>query len=86
MNHLQTLVQRELAGKKEERALDLSERSRVRALKMFNELIAAGAQKPEIIVNQMPQNKKEYQEHSADGSQPFCSEPNRTSSAAGSHR
>jgi hypothetical protein len=47
MNHHQTLIQRELAGKKEERALDLSERSRTRAWKLFNELIAAGAKKPD---------------------------------------
>ena len=47
MNHLQTLVQRELAGKKEARALDLSERSRVRAWRLFNELVAAGARKPD---------------------------------------
>ena len=47
MNHLQTLLQRELEGKKEERVMDLSERARVRVWKMFNELIAVGAQKPE---------------------------------------
>ncbi len=47
MNHHQTLIQRELVGKKEDRAMDLSERSRMRAWRLFNELITAGARKPE---------------------------------------
>jgi len=47
INHLETLVQRELEGSKYERARDLSERARVRAWKMLNEMFAAGAKKPE---------------------------------------
>jgi hypothetical protein len=47
INHLNTLVQREIAGGKHERATDLSERARIRAWKMFNEMIALGAKKPE---------------------------------------
>jgi hypothetical protein len=46
INHLETLVQRELEGSKYERAQDLSERARVRAWKMLNEMFAAGAKKP----------------------------------------
>ena len=49
INHLHTLVQRELEGRgiKYERARSLSERARVRAWKMLNEMFAAGAKKPE---------------------------------------
>jgi len=47
INHLQTLLQRELDPRKELRAVDLSERARVRAWNMFNEMIKAGAKKPE---------------------------------------
>jgi hypothetical protein len=45
MNHLNTLVQRE-AGLTL-RAAHLSERSRRRAWELFNELVAAGASKPD---------------------------------------
>lgn len=48
MNHLNTLVQRELpSNEKNARALDLSERARKRAFELFNELVAHGARKPE---------------------------------------
>ncbi|HUR45519.1 MAG TPA: hypothetical protein VMZ27_06515, partial [Candidatus Saccharimonadales bacterium] len=47
MNHLNTLVQREIAAGNSERALDLSERARVRAWTLLNDLIRYGAQKPE---------------------------------------
>jgi len=47
INHLNTLVQREIEAKSLERAAELSERARVRAWKLFNELIAHGAEKPE---------------------------------------
>jgi hypothetical protein len=47
INHLNTLVQREIADGKHERAKELSERARVRAWTMFNEMIALGAKKPE---------------------------------------
>jgi hypothetical protein len=46
INHLQTLLQRELNPMENVRATGLSERARVRAWNMFNEMIAAGAQKP----------------------------------------
>ena len=45
INHLNTLVQRE-AGLTL-RAADLSERARRRAWELFNEMVAAGASKPE---------------------------------------
>ena len=47
MNHLNTLVQREIDAKSLARARELSERARVRAWKLFNELLAHGAEKPE---------------------------------------
>jgi hypothetical protein len=47
INHLNTLVQREIAGGTAQRATDLSERARRRAWDLFNEMIAAGASKPE---------------------------------------
>ncbi len=47
MNHLNTLVQREIAAGHSERACDLSERARIGAWALFNELIRCGAQKPE---------------------------------------
>ena len=47
INHLHTLLQRELVGASGERAQDLSERARRRAWDMFNEMIASGATKPD---------------------------------------
>jgi hypothetical protein len=48
MNHLGTLIQRELpSDKKHARALDLAERARRRAWTLFNELVKHGAKKPE---------------------------------------
>jgi hypothetical protein len=47
INHLNTLVQREIAAKDLVRAADLSERARRRAWEMLNELFDAGAVKPE---------------------------------------
>ena len=47
MNHLNTLVQREIAARRQERATELSERARVRAWNMFNELVSLGAKKPD---------------------------------------
>ena len=47
INHLNTLLQRELPDGSMERVRDLSERARVAAWTMFNELIAAGGSKPE---------------------------------------
>jgi hypothetical protein len=47
MNHLGTLVQREIEAGDKARALDLSERARVRAWTMFNDLLRLGAKKPD---------------------------------------
>jgi hypothetical protein len=48
MNHLGTLIQRELRPTKEHaRAIDLAERARRRAWILFNELLEHGAKKPE---------------------------------------
>ena len=47
MNHLNTLVQRELETGDTSRASALSERARKRAWELFNELVARGASKPE---------------------------------------
>lgn len=47
MNHLGTLVGRELADGNIERAAHLAERARKRAWIMLNEMFAAGAVKPE---------------------------------------
>jgi hypothetical protein len=48
MNHLGTLIEREMVGKNGcERALDLTERARRRAWNLFNELVEQGARKPE---------------------------------------
>ena len=47
INHLNTLVQREIAIGRLERATGLSERARNAAWSMFNEMIEAGASKPE---------------------------------------
>jgi hypothetical protein len=46
INHLQTLIQRELGSAPPARAAELSERSRVAAWALFNELVACGAAKP----------------------------------------
>ena len=46
INHLNTLVQREIEGASPARAVELAERSRVTAWQLFNTLIAAGADKP----------------------------------------
>jgi hypothetical protein len=47
INHLNTLVQREIAANSLTRATELSERARKRAWVMLNEMFAAGAAKPE---------------------------------------
>ena len=48
MNHLGTLIQRELAPTQEhERAIDLSERARKRAWTLLNEMFDFGAKKPD---------------------------------------
>jgi hypothetical protein len=47
INHLNTLVQREIAAGSLERAAQLAERARVRAWNLFNDMIRAGARKPE---------------------------------------
>jgi hypothetical protein len=47
MNHLNTLVQRELDDGMPERAKELSERARVAAWTLFNEMIEEGASKPD---------------------------------------
>jgi hypothetical protein len=60
INHLNTLVQREIAANSLARATDLSERARKRSWQMLNEMFGAGAVKP-----------KDYCEPaSADGDQP----------------
>jgi hypothetical protein len=46
INHLNTLVQREITTGSLHRAAELSERARRRAWDMFNEMVAAGASKP----------------------------------------
>jgi hypothetical protein len=47
INHLNTLVQREISDRRLHRAAELSERARRRAWDMFNEMVAAGASKPD---------------------------------------
>ena len=47
INHLNTLVQREIDENNLDRARALSERARERAWIMMNEMFAAGASKPE---------------------------------------
>ena len=47
INHLNTLVQREIAAGALERARQLAERARVRAWNLFNDMVRAGARKPE---------------------------------------
>jgi hypothetical protein len=47
MNHLGTLVQRELKDGNFARAQDLSNRARMRAWDLLNELFSAGASKPD---------------------------------------
>ena len=47
MNHLGTLVQRELASGNNIRAQELTERARVRAWTLLNELFDIGVPKPE---------------------------------------
>jgi len=46
INHLNTLVQREIASGSLQRAAELSERARRRAWELFNELLQQGATKP----------------------------------------
>lgn len=46
INHLNTLVQREIESSALSRASELSERARKRAWVMLNEMFAAGAVKP----------------------------------------
>ena len=47
VNHLNTLVQRAIAEGALDRASQLSERARVAAWTLFNDMLAAGASKPE---------------------------------------
>jgi hypothetical protein len=47
INHLNTLVQREIKGGSMERACDLSERARVAACALFNDMVSEGAAKPD---------------------------------------
>src|ERR1700676_5197770 len=47
INHLNTLVQREIAANSLTRAANLSERALKRAWTMLNEMFASGAAKPE---------------------------------------
>jgi len=47
INHLNTLVQREIEDGALERATQLSERARVRAWILFKEMIKAGGTEPE---------------------------------------
>jgi hypothetical protein len=47
INHLNTLVQREIKAGHLDRASELSERARQQAWAMLNEMFAAGAKKPE---------------------------------------
>ena len=47
MNHLGTLVQRELSRGDTERAADLVEKARKRAWILLNELFDSGAEKPD---------------------------------------
>jgi hypothetical protein len=54
INHLNTLVQREIDAKSFARAAELSERARQRAWTMLNEMFAAGARKPESYCEQVP--------------------------------
>jgi DnaJ domain len=67
MNHLGTLVQRELKPTLEHaRALELSERARRRAWELFNDLLIHGANKPEgytegnLESNEEPNNQCLY--------------------------
>ena len=46
INHLNTLVQREVDGGRLKRAKHLSERARQRVWLLFNELVRSGANKP----------------------------------------
>jgi hypothetical protein len=47
INHLNTLLQREIAANSLDRAAELSERARKRAWRMLTEMFKAGAIKPE---------------------------------------
>jgi len=47
INHRNTLVQREAENGSRARAAELSERARRRAWELFNEMVAAGASKPD---------------------------------------
>jgi hypothetical protein len=47
INHLNTLVQRDINANSLAGATELSERARTRAWRMLNEMFAAGAAKPE---------------------------------------
>ena len=47
INHLNTLVQREIRDGARTRAMLFSERARRAAWNLFNEMLAAGASKPE---------------------------------------
>jgi len=51
INHLNTLVQREIAENSLSRAAQLSERARRRAWTMLNEMFAAGAASQKAIAN-----------------------------------
>ena len=50
VNHLNTLVQREIDAGALNRAKELSERARQRAWTIFNEMLAAGADRPDGYV------------------------------------
>ena len=46
INHVNTLVQREIDGSRTQRAKVLSERARVAAWNVFNSMVECGAEKP----------------------------------------
>jgi hypothetical protein len=54
MNHLGTLVQREIEAGNTDRASHLAERARKRAWKMLNELFEHGAEKPNGYCEPLP--------------------------------
>ena len=59
MNHLGTLIQRELApNAQNERAIDLTERARQRAWTIFTEIREAGARMPDWYVKAEQRNTK----------------------------
>jgi hypothetical protein len=71
INHLNTLVQRDIAAGALDRDGELAERARRRAWELFNDMLRAGASKPVAIANRMKRVLRPHQTFKADRKRPW---------------